>query len=230
MRKLIPPLILIAAVIASVVVYGNLPASMPTHWNADGDVNGWSSRAFGAFLIPVMIAFFWLLMRFVPRIDPRGENFEKFGGAFDGIIIAVMLFLFGVHVVVLRAALGHHIDMQRVVPIGIGALFAVIGAFLPQAQPNWFVGIRTPWTLSSDVVWQKTHRLGGKLFVGSGLLMILSALVAPSVTHITMFALIAITVGFLFVYSFLEWRREGSPKHPASAAGISGGAPHRGGD
>ena len=215
MRKLIPPLIVLAAIVASVVVYGKLPASMPTHWNADGDVNGWSSRAFGAFLMPVMLAFFWLLMRFVPRIDPRGENFAKFGGAFEGIIIAVMLFLLGLHIVVLRAALGHHAEMQRIVPIGIGLLFVVIGALLPQAQPNWFVGIRTPWTLSSDLVWQKTHRLGGKIFIGMGLLIVLASILAPGSAHITMFALIAISVAVLVVYSYSEWKREGSPKQPA---------------
>src|SRR4051812_32634945 len=114
MRKLIPPLIVLAAIVASVVVYGDLPASMPTHWNTDGDVNGWSSRVFGAFLMPVMLAFFWLLLRFIPRIDPRGQNFAKFGGAFEGIMIAVMLFLLGLHFLVLRAALGHHVAMERV--------------------------------------------------------------------------------------------------------------------
>jgi uncharacterized membrane protein len=215
MRKLIPPLIVVVAIIASVLVYGNLPPSMPTHWNTDGDVNGWSSRAFGAFLIPVMLAFFWLLMRFVPRIDPRGQNFAKFRGAFEGMIIAFMLFLLGVHVIVLRAALGYHVQMQRVVPIAIGALFVVLGFFLPHTQPNWFVGIRTPWTLSSDVVWEKTHRLGGKVFVGAGFLIILAAMIAPASTHITMFALIAISVGVLLVYSYREWKREGSPRHPA---------------
>jgi uncharacterized membrane protein len=202
------------------MAYGKLPGSMPTHWNTDGDVNGWSNKAFGAFLIPVMLAFFWLLIRFLPRIDPRA-NIEKFGAAFEGIFIAVMLFMLGLHIIVLRAALGHHIEMQRVVPIGIGALFVVIGALLPQAQPNWFVGIRTPWTLSSDVVWEKTHRLGGKVFVASGLLIILAAIVAPGSTHITMLVLIGTAAVVLLFYSFFEWRREGSPKHPASPGGVS---------
>jgi uncharacterized membrane protein len=210
MRKLIPPLIVLVAIAASIIVYGNLPASMPTHWNADGDVNGWSSRAFGAFIVPVMLVFIWALMRFVPRIDPRGANYAKFGGAFEGMIIAVMLFLLGLHIVVLRAALGYPVAMERVVPFGVGALFVVFGTLLPQAQPNWFVGIRTPWTLSSDVVWQKTHRFGGKVFIVSGVLILLVSLLSPAFATPVMMTLILATIGIVLVYSYREWKHEES--------------------
>ena len=223
LRKWIPPLIVVASIIASILVYSQLPGSVPTHWDASGRVNGWSDRAWGAFVIPVILLVMWGLIRFLPRIDPRGENYVKFGGAFEGMFISVMLFLLALHFVVLRAALGYHVDMQRIIPIAMGLMFVAIGFFLPRAHPNWFVGIRTPWTLSSDVVWEKTHRLGGKVFVTAGVLIVLSAFIVPHSAHVAMFALIAISAAILLVYSYLEWRREGSPHGTAPRGTLSEG-------
>jgi uncharacterized membrane protein len=210
MRKWIPLLIIIAAVIASAVVYPRLPESIPTHWDFSGRVNGWSSRFWGAWLMPIFIAAAWAFMRILPAIDPRGSNYAKFGGAFEGLIIAVMLFLLCLHIIVLRSALGHPVDMNRVLPIAMGMLFIVIGALLPRAQPNWFVGIRTPWTLSSDRVWEKTHQFGGKAFVACGVVILIAGLAMPQGAHIVLVAAITICLVSVLAYSYLEWKREQS--------------------
>lgn len=208
MRKWIPLLIVAAAFIASAVVYPSLPDRMPTHWNFQGEVDGWSGRAWGAWMIPLMIVLLWGLMRWLPSIDPRGSNYVKFGGAFEGIMVAVMLFMLAVHAIVLRAALGYPVAVDRLLPFGVGVLLAVIGNLLPRARSNWFVGIRTPWTLSSDRVWEKTHRFGGRLFVIGGIVIALAGVIGASWTQWLLFTVVmACSLGAV-VYSYIEWRKE----------------------
>ena len=208
MRKWIPLLIVVAGFIASAVVYSDLPERMPTHWNLAGEVDGWSPREWGAWMIPVVTALMWAMLRWLPSIDPRGKNYVKFGGAFEGIMISVMLFMLVLHVIALRAALGDPVAMERVVPVAVGLLLVVIGNLLPRARPNWFVGIRTPWTLSSDRVWEKTHRLGGRLFVVGGILIALSTVFGTTWTRGVFIAVIVICSLGAVIYSYLEWRKE----------------------
>jgi uncharacterized membrane protein len=208
MRKWISLMIVVAAFIVSAVVYPRLPATIPTHWDLAGQPNGWSSRFWGAWLIPIFLLGMWALVRVLPRIDPRGSNYAKFGGAFEAIIDAIMLFMLALHVVALRAALGHPVEMQRILPIGIGVLLIVIGNLLPRARPNWFVGIRTPWTLSSDRVWEKTHRFGGRVFVAAGLIITIASFVWVQEAHVVLFAVMVVVASSVMIYSYLEWKRE----------------------
>lgn len=208
MRKWIPLLIVLAAFAVSAIVYPQLPARVPTHWNAAGQPNGYSGRFWGAWLIPLVLVGMWAVIWILPRIDPRGANYAKFQPAFEAIIIALMLFLAALHIIALRAALGYPAHMERIVPLGVGILLVVIGNLLPRARPNWFVGIRTPWTLSSDRVWEKTHRLGGKLFVAGGLIIIVAGILVSQWAHIVLIVvMLAITLGVM-VYSYMEWKRE----------------------
>jgi uncharacterized membrane protein len=211
MRKWIPLLIIAAAVIASAVVYPKLPLTIPTHWDMLGRPNGWSSRLWGAWVMPIFLVVLWAFMRVLPRIDPRGSNYAKFGGAYEGIIVSIMLFMLGMHIIILRAALGYPVAMERVLPIGLGVLFIAIGNLLPRARPNWFIGIRTPWTLSSDRVWEKTHRFGGHVFVGAGILMVLSALVTAPWAPVVLFTIIVLCTASVLIYSYVEWKREQTP-------------------
>lgn len=216
MRKWIPLLIVAVAVIASAIVYPRLPEMMPTHWRGmDPQPDGWSGRAFGAWITPVILLGMWALLRILPAIDPRGSNYAKFGDAFEGIIVSIMLFMLVMHIVILRAALGYPVAMERVVPVGVGVLFVVIGNLLPRARPNWFVGIRTPWTLSSDRVWEKTHRFGGRVFVAGGIVMVLASLAMPQWTR-TLPIVVVLCASIVVGYSYVEWKREQSPASPAS--------------
>jgi uncharacterized membrane protein len=217
MRKWIPLLIVVAAFAASAIVYPRLPEMIPTHWRGmDAQPDSWSSRAIGAWLTPVILLGMWALVRILPAIDPRGANYAKFGGAFEGIIVSIMLFLLGMHIIILRAALGLPVAMQRVVPVGVGVLFVAIGNLLPRARPNWFVGIRTPWTLSSDRVWEKTHRFGGHVFVAGGIVIVLAALAMTQWAHIVLVTVVLLCTASVLTYSYVEWKREQSPASPAS--------------
>ena len=214
MRKWISLLIVAAGFIASAVVYPRLPETIPTHWDFSGHPNGWSSRFWGAWLIPIFLLGMWALVRILPRIDPRGSNYAKFGGAFEAIIDTIMLFMLALHIVALRAALGHPMQMQRILPIGVGVVLIVIGNLLPRARPNWFVGIRTPWTLSSDRVWEKTHRFGGRLFVAGGLIITIASFLWVQEAHVVLFAVMVVVASSVMIYSYLEWKRE----QPAAGA------------
>lgn len=208
MRKWIPALLVIAATIASIVVYPQMPERVPTHWNIEGEVDGWSSRFFGAWLMPLMMAVILVILRMVPLIDPRRANFEKFQGVYEAIIGVTMAFMLGLHIMLLALATGSNVPIARVIPAAVAVFFIVLGFLLPRAHPNWFVGIRTPWTLSNDVVWQKTHKIGGLLFVATGVLTLLAVLIAPRLATWVLIMAGVVTVVSVFAYSFIEWRRE----------------------
>jgi uncharacterized membrane protein len=208
MRKWIPPVIVVIAVIASIVVYPALPERMPTHWNMSGQPDGWSSRLWGAWMIPLLMSVIWLIMRALPHIDPRRANYAKFAGMYDALIIATMVFMLGAHVLVLVAAQGTPVAMGRIIIAGVGAFFIVTGVLLPRVHPNWFIGIRTPWTLSSNRSWEKTHKAGGPLFVLAGAMTLAFSAVAPGAATWVLFVSVTAVVVYLFAYSYLVWKKD----------------------
>ena len=206
MRKWIPLLLIVAAVAASVLYYPKLPETMTTHWSASGEPNGFSSRLWGAWFFPVMMSAIWLILRAIPHIDPRKANYEKFSGMYDALVILILAFMLAMHIVLLMVATGAPIRMERVVMPSVGVFIAIMGVLIPRAHPNWFVGIRTPWTLTSDLSWERTHKIGGTLFVILGVLMVASSFLAPETAiWILVAAALGITI-FLFAYSYQVWK------------------------
>jgi uncharacterized membrane protein len=210
MRKWIAPLIVITAVVATLAVYPRLPDHVPTHWNLHGDVDGWSSRLWGAWLMPLVLAMLVVVFRILPFIDPRRENYAKFAGVYDGMVLLIMLSILGLHLLVLAAALGKSVSVLHLMPLVIGLLLVGLGVILPRTRSNWFIGIRTPWTMSSDRVWERTHRLGGYLMVIAGSLIAASVFLLPQWTHRVMVGAIAGLTVIVVVYSYFAWRQEGS--------------------
>ena len=208
MRKWIPPLLVIIAVVATLAVYPRLPELVPTHWNVNGEVDDWSSRLWGAWTIPLVMAAMLLAFRAFPLIDPRRENYPKFAGAYEGILIIVLLFMLALHLSLLSTMLGNRLAVLRLLPVGIGFLLIGIGALLPKARSNWFIGIRTPWTLSNETVWERTHKFGGAVMIATGVLVAASALLAPLWTHRVMAVAIAAMAIILIAYSYFAWRQE----------------------
>lgn len=208
MRKYLPLLFIAIMLVASALAYDQLPDRMPSHWNARGEVDGYSSRAFGAFGVPAIAIVMWALLRFIPRIDPRRANYEKFRGMYDVLIASVVGFLAVIHLGILGYALGMPVAVDKLAFGGVGLLFILLGNYLPQARPNWFVGIRTPWTLSSDRVWERTHRVGGYVFAIAGIVMLAVLLFAPNYLVHTVITLAVGMAVFVFGYSYVLWRRE----------------------
>lgn len=204
-----PVVLALIAAGMSAAVYSRLPDMMAVHWDIGGNPNGWMPRAVGAAFGPVFIILLTLLLRFVPRIDPRAENYARFGEAYEVIVASVLILMLVVHGIVLAVALGYHVSVARIVPALVGALFVVIGNMMPLVRPNWWFGFRTPWTLSNDRVWARTHRLGGYCMTAGGILMIVAALALPPSLGIPV--LIAVAIASTFgpvVYSYLTWKRE----------------------
>jgi len=215
-RVELPLILLVAAMFAgALVVWPAAPEQIPVHWNAQGDVDRYGGKVEGLLLLPLMTLAIYLLTRYLPRIDPGRANYARFGGAYAAIRIGVLLLMAGVYAVVLAWVLKRPVDVSRLLPLAVGALFVLIGSVLGKVRPNWFVGIRTPWTMSSKISWVRTHRLGGWLFMALGVLFAASgAFKLGSFGFVVIAAVIAVVV-ILFGYSYVVWKADPEKQSPA---------------
>ncbi len=223
MRKMLPAFFVTLALLAfSLWALPHLPDKVATHWGLDGRPDGWSSARFGALLLPGIMVLMSALFAALPNIDPLRKNYAFHGSVYFLLANVIVGFMGVVHLLVLGSALGWPVDMRRVLPILIGALFVFIGRLLPRIQPNWFMGIRTPWTLSSEQVWRKTHLVGATCFTAAGVGIVLIGLFAPG-EMATKLMLAAILLGAFWpvVYSYLEWRRERGDRMPSGGGPLS---------
>jgi uncharacterized membrane protein len=194
--------------IATIVCYEYLPDKIPMHWNIYGQVDNWSDKFPGAFVFPAIVLIVAVLLTLVPKMDPKKKNYQKFISSYQWLKLVIVAVMFFINMVVLYASLSNgQVKVDVLIKLVIGILFIVIGNLLPKVKNNYFVGIRTPWTLSSDEVWFKTHRLGGIMFFISGIIMSLLAFVNGSVSAIIYFTF-AILSGILpIAYSFVCYRK-----------------------
>jgi uncharacterized membrane protein len=209
MRKLLPGLVAVLLAIGfGIWAYPQLPAEVPTHFDINGVPNGWSSRSVAALVIPALGIVLLAVFAVLPSIDPRRTNYAKFGSTYWIVVNSAVVMVAGIQVVVLGKALGWPIDMTRVVGLSLGALLVLLGNLMTRLRPNWFMGIRTPWTLSSDSVWRRTHRFGGIAFVLAGF-GVLAATIARS--GLALYSAVGFTLAAglsSVVYSYLVWRGE----------------------
>ncbi|MBN2102118.1 MAG: SdpI family protein [Candidatus Aenigmarchaeota archaeon] len=207
-RFLIIALILvILSFIMGLAFYPILPEDVPSHWNVRGEVDGYLPKFWGAFLFPIVTVGLFLLFALIPHIDPKKTNIEKMEKYYGGIVVLTMGFLFYIYILTIVWALGARIGMNIMIMPAMGILFYALGAIMHNLKSNWFVGIRTPWTLSSESVWKKTHALGGKVFKISGILAVASILFGNYALFVFIVPLL-IGVGYTFVYSYLEYQKE----------------------
>jgi uncharacterized membrane protein len=179
-----------------------LPDLMASHWGINGKVNGYVSKNFGVYFMPVLSLFLYFLFRFLPKIDPYKKNFKEFENYFNNFICIVFSFLFYIYLLTLFWNLGYRFDMIQLMSPALAVIFYYAGVLTQNARQNWFVGIRTPWTLSSKTVWQKTHKLGGKLFKITGGLSLLGVVLPQYAIYLTLIPVL-ITAITVFVYSYL---------------------------
>lgn len=209
MRKLsLGGVAFVVAVGFSIWAFPHLPERVPTHWNIHGQVDGWSSPLAAAAILPGVMLLLGMLFSVIPRIDPRRESYQLHGGTYWTLVNAVLGFMAAVHVMVLGKAVGWNLDVAQVVAVAVGALFVLMGNLMTRIRPNWFIGIRTPWTLSSDTVWRKTHRMGGVTFVLAGLVLMLAGVVGNGSMRILGIACIIVASLVPVVYSWFIWKKE----------------------
>lgn len=182
----LPVLVVIGTVMYTMSVYASLPAMMPTHWGIDGRPNGWASREFGAWLLPALMVFVAGLFRILPTIDPKKENYAKFGIAYDLTAAAIVTFEGVVQWAMLNVALGHAVDLNTIVYVGLGAMFVILGFALPA----------------------RTNKIGGLLTAAAGVATIVAALTAPPTVKFAVMLATTLAAGAGSVLlSYLYWRR-----------------------
>jgi uncharacterized membrane protein len=197
--------ILLAVFVGSFIVLPSLPPVIATHWNAAGQVNGTMSSLVGTFIIPFVMLAVLLALTAIPYIDPLSANFGSFRAQYDIFVALFMTFLALIQATVLAWNLGIAFDIDIIILPAVGALLFYIGTILPRTKRNWSVGIRTPWTISSDIVWKKTHELGGLLFRILGIVVVLSVL-TPSYALFVILVPLVIVVAGLVLYSYAMYR------------------------
>jgi uncharacterized membrane protein len=191
-------------------VYDRLPEHMPTHWNADGVVDGRMAKPWGPFVLPLTMAGVFAVLLVLPYISPRGYEIEPFRRVYGMIQFSILGFAFVMNVLVLFAGLGWAVPMNRLLLVGIGTLLVVIGNFMGKVTTNFFVGIRTPWTLAEPEVWLRTHRFSGKAIVLGGVAIAIAGLFGAGLHFLMggmlLTALVPITYSYL-IYLRLERER-----------------------
>lgn len=201
-------LLVVVATALGLFLWNRLPVQMASHWNIQDQVDGYISRLWGVLLMPTVAAVMLLLFLIVPQIDPLKKNIQAFRSTLNLFILFLIGFMVYLHILTLFFNLGYNFSMSRAMLPAMGLFFYFAGTLLEKAKRNWFIGIRTPWTLSSDSVWAETHRLGALLFKVCAGLMLLGALLGGTWAFaLTLFPLIG-SAGFLAIYSYVLYQRE----------------------
>lgn len=207
-RRWLGPVLLVLMLAVALWAYPRLPERIPTHWNLQGEVDGWSAK-WMVFFPPAMGLLMLVLMPVLRRIDPRSANYDRFEPTFWLVINVIIAFMFVPHVMTIGAALGWPLPATDRVLVGaVGVLFILLGNYMPRVKSNWWMGIRTPWTLSSESVWRSTHRLGGRMFVAGGVLMILSLALTPELRVAALITAVVLSALVPAAWSYMAWRRE----------------------
>jgi uncharacterized membrane protein len=200
-------LILLSLAIATYSYQKIETEKIASHWNAQGEVDGYMSKFWGTFLFPLIIIAVYLIFLAIPKIDPLKTNIEKFRKHYNTFFLVLILFLLYVFILTILANLNYNLNMTMTIIPAIGILFFYIGTIMKKLKRNWFIGIRTPWTLSDDKVWQKTHALGATLFKIIGVILILTTFAPPKYL---IYLILIPTIGsviWLVIYSYLEYKK-----------------------
>ncbi|MEZ4514067.1 MAG: SdpI family protein [Chloroflexota bacterium] len=202
---------LIIMLLVSAWAWGQIPAGaqLPVHWNAAGEVDRYGGKVEGLLLSPIITAGLMVLVAFITRLEPRRSNFLQSEKAFTMFWYVLLLFFLMLHITTTGIALGYNIPLPLVIGVGIGLMFIVLGNFMGKIRSTYTFGIRTPWTLDSDLSWNKTHRLGGKLFMATGVLVLLTAVIGSSILMFwALMGGIVVTLVVTMVYSYIVWKND----------------------
>ena len=202
---LISSIIILLPMAAGLMLWSRLPQRLPTHWNVQGVVDGWSGKGFAVFGIPLfLLAMHWLCVA-ITAADPKSTGQSRKA---MGLVIGVCpLISVLVGAITYTTALGMEVRVERVVPLVIGLMIAVIGNYLPKCKQNYTMGIKVPWTLADEGNWDATHRFGGKVWVIGGVAIALCAFLPRAVLFPVFLVLLTVMVFLPILYSYLYYRK-----------------------
>lgn len=192
--------------VVSLYFYPMMPATIATHWNAEGIADGYSSTLTGIMIIPVMTLVLFLLFITLPRIDPLRTNVEKFMDVFDLFIVMLIGFFFYVQMLVIAWNIGAVVDMTRAIIPAFAVLFYFAGILTERSKRNWFIGLKTPWTMSDDRVWDDTNKLAGRLLKVCAA-MSLIGLILPGIAFPLIIATALFAGLYPIIFSYYDYKR-----------------------
>ena len=205
--------LILISIISGFYFWQNFPARVASHWGINGQADGYSGPLLAAFMLPLMMLAMYIVFIIVPYLDPKKDQYLAFASIYHKFKDLMISFIFILYFLTGLNGLGYHIDVALYVPVMVGALFIVIGRLLKNVKMNWFMGIRTPWTMSSETVWDKTHELSSRVFIISGLLMAATVLVTAKLKIVLFILAIALIIFALPIYSYILFIREKKEKN-----------------
>lgn len=210
-KEILPILLIIIAIIVGLQMYASLPDEVPTHWNAQGEVDATGSKNFAIFFFPSLAIGIYLLMLLIPFIDPFRKKYKTFIMPYFWMRTVLIAFLLAIYIYSLFAASGTKLNIIYVIVPALSVLFIVFGLLMPKIKRNYFVGIRTPWTIHSEKTWNKTHKFGGKSFVIAGIVSLLALFFKEYVFSIFITVILLASL-IPVVYSYFVFRKIGGFK------------------
>jgi uncharacterized membrane protein len=206
-RHELPSLLILAGMfLLAAATWPEAPERIPSHWGFSGDPDGWSGKFAGLLGIPLVALVVYVILLLLPRIDPERASYDRFAGAYAVLRTAVLAVIAASYVFVHLWIRGQRIEVGIFLPLLLGVLLVVVGQVLGSVAPNWFVGIRTPWTLTSDRSWRQTHAAGRWVFTLGGALFALSAAGPRPWALVAAMGVFAVACIGLIVYSYRNWR------------------------
>jgi len=187
--------------------YSVLPQTIASHWDASGVANGFSGKE-TSFLFPILAVIIVILFNWLPKYDPLYKNIEKFGAEWNAFKVVLIAFMIYLQALFIAYNLGFSFNFTQGLAPAFAALFYSVGILLAKAKRNYFIGIRTPWTLASDLVWDKTHSLGSKLFKATAIAFLIVGLLLPNFAIWVLLGLLIGVVVYLLYFSYSQWKKE----------------------
>lgn len=200
--------LLVISFISGIYFWQNFPARVATHWGLNGQADGYSGPLMAAFMLPLLMLVMYIVFLIMPYLDPKKEQYVTFAPIYHKFKEIIISFVFILYMLTGVNGLGYPINISLYVPVMVGALFAIIGLLLKNVKMNWFMGIRTPWTMSSETVWEKTHKLSSRVFIVSGFFMAATVLVTENFKIVFFIIAIAMIVFVLPIYSYFLFLKE----------------------
>ena len=207
-------LIALAPFIASGVLWNEVPDTVPVHYNFQGEPDRYGYKGELLLLVPGISFGVYLLLLFVPAIDPK-KKIETNQKAIRAVRVITVIFMDAVYVVTLALAMGYELDLSMYIMISVGALFFILGNYMNSIKPNYFIGLRTPWTLENPEVWKRTHRLGSKLWMIGGIVIMASPFIDTSKQlGISLSMIIIIPLALIpLIYSYVIYNQLQKAEH-----------------
>jgi len=209
MRKweVVPAGIAFLSFVVGIYFYQHMPDEMAIHWNALGQADGYASKSWGFFLLPAFSLLMLLILLAIPKIDPLTENIEKFRKHYDRFLALMSTLFLYLYLLVVLWNMGFRFDLLQLLTPMLGVLFYFTGVLAENAKKNWSIGVRTPWTLSSEIVWDKTNRIFGRLFRVAGVVVGFGLLFPGYALLFMLIPALLVTV-FSIVYSYVEYQKQ----------------------